>query len=284
MGNCYGKFAVDYAIDQIGNVCGKYSKYAEEMDEINFYNYPKNGVANSCKLFVDNCVLHACTEPTYDEDPDGAKWTAYYMLCEPDNPKYNSGAGCVQSVDYYKAKDQWIDSTQDMERGDNIFYWNKKYIKDDNPYGVYHTGIIVNWGIFDEGEGFKVVEGNTDGGYVAEKFVAYSDPKILGAGRPRYDAWEPEYSDNPVEDPNPKPEPEPTPEPAPEPVQPPVSNNQGTVYTVCVGSWLNIRTEPTSESTKIGELYDGAKVIVYEQEDGWARIGDNMWVFADFLE
>ena len=81
-----------------------------------------------------------------------------------------------------------------------------------------------------------------------------------------------------------KPVTEPTPKPEPEPVSPPVENNKGTVYTVCVGSWLNIRTEPTSESIKIGELYDGAKVIVYEQKDGWARIGDNMWVFADFLE
>lgn len=81
-----------------------------------------------------------------------------------------------------------------------------------------------------------------------------------------------------------KPVTEPTPEPEPEPVQPPVSNNQGTVYTVCVGSWLNVRSEPSSEGEKLGELYDGAKVIVYETKDGWARIGENMWVFADFLD
>ena len=208
MGNCYGKKAVDYAIAQIGKPCGKYSEYAAEMDAVQFYNYPKNGQADSCSLFVDNCVWHACTEPTVEEDPEGSKYTALYMVCEPEQD--NCGAGCVQSVDYFKSKGQWVDSTQDMARGDKIFYRNQKYVKSSNPYGVYHTGIIVDWGDFDEGSGFKVVEGNTDGGVVAEKFVSYGDPKILGAGRPRYDAWEEDVT----------PEPEPTPEPTPEPPKP----------------------------------------------------------------
>lgn len=209
MGNCYGKKAVDYAIAQIGKPCGKYSEYAAEMDAVHFYNYPKNGQADSCSLFVDNCVWHACTEPTVEEDPEGSKYTALYMVCEPEQD--NCGAGCVQSVEYFKSKGQWVDSTQDMARGDKIFYYNQKYVKSSNPYGVYHTGIIVDWGDFEEGSGFKVVEGNTNGGVVAEKFVSYGDPKILGAGRPRYDAWEP--------DEQPEPTPTPDPEPAPEPAQ-----------------------------------------------------------------
>jgi len=286
MGSCWKQFAKDYLWAQIGEPCGKTSKYAKEMDAIDYYNYPKDGVANSCALFCDNALLHSCTGPSYDEDPEGAKWTALAAMYEPQGKHQNAGAGCVQKVDYFKKADAWYENTQDFCEMDEIFFWKPDYVSNENPYGVYHTGTIVEWGYIEElrTDGFTVIEGNTtyegESGRVAYKYYAYDDPRILGAGRPNWDGWLPPDEEDTIS----KPEPEPTPEPAPEPIQPPVSSNQGTVYTVCVGSWLNIRTEPTSESTKIGELYDGAKVIVYEQEDGWARIGDNMWVFADFLE
>ena len=77
---------------------------------------------------------------------------------------------------------------------------------------MYHTGIIVDW----NEDGLDVVEGNTNGGMVALKHYSYSDSKIDGVGRPRYDGWELE-SDNSNDDNIPEPAPEPTPEPAPEP-------------------------------------------------------------------
>ena len=278
MGSCYGKLAVDYAIKQIGQPCGKSSKYAEEMDAISFYNFPKNGVANSCKIFYDNSILHACTDPTYEEDPEGAKWTALYMLNEPEAPGANDGAGCAQSVRMYQDMDRWYTDPQDFERGDEIYFRRNSAVSKNNPLGVYHTGIIVDWGVFDEGEGFKVVEGNTDGGYVAEKFYTYDDKRIAGAGKPRFDAWEPDSSDNDDDvKPEPVPEPQPTPDPEPEK---PVDDYE----VVNVSSFLNVREGPGKQYKSIWKLYNGDTVHIYEIKDGWGRIDDYGWVSMDYLK
>lgn len=274
MGNCYGKFACEYAKKQIGEPCGKSSKYAEEMDEISFYNFPKNGVANSCKIFVDNCVLHACTDPTYDEDPEGAKWTALYMVGEPSSN--NDGAGCAQSVRMFQDIGEWYTDTQDFERGDEIYFRRNSAVSASNPLGVYHTGIIVDWGIFDEGEGFKVIEGNTNGGYVAEKFYPYGDKRIAGAGRPRYDAWEPDEDDEKEDHPakeDQKPEPIPDDEPKYKEME------------VCVNTKLRVRSGAGTAYPIIGLLPNGYIVNVYDEKDGWAKVDEykEQWVSMDYL-
>ena len=215
MGSCWKQIAKDYLWAQVGEPCGKSSSYAREMDAIHFYNYPKDGAANSCALFCDNALLHSCTEPSYDDDPEGAKWTALNAMYEPQNGS-NAGAGCVQKIGYFKSHDAWYTDTSDFCELDEIFFAKPDYVSDANPYGVYHTGMIVSWGYIEElgTDGFTVIEGNTtyegEKGKVAYKYYAYNDPRILGAGRPNWDGWEPgeSDSDNDVE-----PEPEPTPEP-----------------------------------------------------------------------
>lgn len=214
MGHCWKKLTIDYALAQVGKVCGKTNEFSKEMDSIGFYNYPKNGSANSCKIFVDNSILHGCTDPTPEEDIEAAKWTALAVTYEPQSKGANAGAGCVQSVGYYKKAGAWINNPQDMVCGDEIYYANPDYATTDDPDGIYHTGLIVDWGEYDELDGkggFKVVEGNTDGGYVAIKFVSYDDPKIYGAGRPDYDGWDPYESND--SDNNEMPEPTPQPDP-----------------------------------------------------------------------
>lgn len=272
MGSCWKQKAIDYAWDQVGKVCGKSSEFAKEMDAINYYNYPKNGVANSCALFVDNCLLHSCTDPSYDEDPEGAKWTALAAMYEPQSKGANAGAGCVQKVDYFKRAGAWYTDPQDFVCGDEIFFWDPKYISDENPYGVYHTGLIVDWS-----DMFTVIEGNTDGGYVADKYYKFDNPKILGVGRPNWDGWYPESEDTKPE-PDPIPEPEPNPAPDPKPIL--------KAKRIRVSSWLNVRTTPIAlgdNSNKIGELYDGAVVYVFEEKDDWSRIGENMWISSNFF-
>lgn len=56
-------------------------------------------------------------------------------------------------------------------------------------------------------------------------------------------------------------------------------------YTVDVkaDSWLNIRVAPNSE-IKVGKLYRGDKVTVYEERDGWGRIGTAKWVYMSYLK
>lgn len=215
MGHCWKQKAKGWLWQQVGKVCGKSSEYAKQMDSVNYYNFHKNGVANSCALFCDCSVLNSCTDPSFDEDPDGAKWTALSAMYEPQTPGTNEGAGCVQKVNYFKKADAWYENTQDFCEMDEIFLWKPEYVSDENPYGVYHTGMIVDWGYIEElgKDGFTTIEGNTDGGYVAYKYYAYDDSRILGAGRPNWDGWEPDEEPDHNDEPQPEPSPEPKPEP-----------------------------------------------------------------------
>lgn len=204
MGNCWKQTAKDWLWKQVGNVCGKSSEYAKQMDSVDFYNFHKNGVANSCALFCDCSVLNSCTDPSFDEDPDGAKWTALSAMYEPQTPGTNEGAGCVQKVGYFKNAGAWFDDPKDFCELDEIFFASSDYKTPSNPYGVYHTGMIVDWGYIEElgKDGFTTIEGNTDGGHVAYKYYAYDDPRILGAGRPNWDGWKPYEFDSSITKPN----------------------------------------------------------------------------------
>lgn len=274
MGNCWAKKACDYAIAQIGNECGKTNQYSAEMDAISFYNYPKNGVANSCSIFVDNCVLHGCEYPSYDEDPEGAKWTALWMLNEPQSAGANEGAGCAQSVRYFQEMGEWHTEAKDFVCGDKYFLRRNSAVSSSNPLGVYHTGIIVDWGYFDElgCDGFRCIEGNTNGGYVAEKFYPYSDvgKRIAGAGHPRYDGYEPENEPS-------KPEKPETPEMP--------TSDLPKEYTVLVNTRLRVRSGPSTDYDIIGMLDNGYVVTVYEIRDGWGRVDEckEQWCSMEYL-
>ena len=211
MGSCWKQKAKDYLWAQVGEPCGKTSKYAEEMDAIHYYNYPKNGVANSCALFCDNALLHSCTDPSYDEDAECAKWTALQAMYEPQNGS-NAGAGCVQKVGYFKKANAWYTDTSDFCELDEIFFASSDYVSDENPYGVYHTGMIVDWGYVEElgTDGFTTIEGNV-GGEVVYRYYRYDDPRILGAGRPNWDGWGDGSDVDEGSDDEPTPAPEPTP-------------------------------------------------------------------------
>lgn len=174
MGSVYAKFACDFANAQVGKPCGKTSTYAAELDAIKYFNYPKNGVADSCSIFVNDCVYNATVNPSKD------KWTALYAMCEPQSAGCNEAAGCTQAARYFKRASRYSTKCQDACRGDQIFF------RKSNG-AIYHTGIVVDW----DSKGLYVVEGNTNGGKVAKKFYSYGDSKIAGFGHPRYDGFEP---------------------------------------------------------------------------------------------
>lgn len=178
MGSCYAKGAVDYALAQVGCACGKYNDYAAVLDSVNYFNTPKQGV-DSCSVFVNACVLlGGCVDPSANDDIEAAKWTALYMMYEPQDGS-NAAAGCTQAAGYFKSNNAWYTNPKDFERGDQIFFWKSNK-------AIYHTGIITGW----NENGLEVVEGNTNGGMVAKKFYSYDDEKIAGVGRPRYDGWQ----------------------------------------------------------------------------------------------
>ena len=164
--SCNPNDVVNTALAQVGKVCGKSSEYAKELDSVKFYNYPKNGAANSCSIFVDDMVYRCC-------DPKTADY-ARSVVYEPN--KDNCGASCTYSASYFKAHKAWISKSKDFQLGDKIFFQKSNG-------NLYHTGVIVALG-----DKITTVEGNTDGGKVTKKTYSFNDSKIAGAGRPAYTA------------------------------------------------------------------------------------------------
>ena len=140
---------------------GNYTKYARDFDQKypKWYNGKKNGYA-WCDMFVDWCFL---TAYGYEN--------ALRLLCQPEK---SAGAGCTYSLRYYKNKGQF--HTSGPKPGDQIFFGTSL----DNST---HTGIVEKV----TAQKVYTIEGNTSD-QVARRNYALSNSRILGYGRPAYDA------------------------------------------------------------------------------------------------
>lgn len=171
---------IDIALDEVGYVekksnsnldsktgnagSGNYTKYARDLDNINFYNGPKNGYA-WCDVFVDWCFYKAF-----------GKERALELLCQP---KKSTGAGCGFSMNFYKAHNQFHTSPK---AGDQIFF--------TDGTSIYHTGLVYKV----DSSRVYTVEGNTsdvsyvdgNGGKVCKKSYPLGASYIRGYGRPNY--------------------------------------------------------------------------------------------------
>lgn len=140
---------------------GNYTKYARDFDQKypHWYNGKKNGYA-WCDMFVDWCFLTAFG---YEN--------ALRLLCQPEK---SAGAGCTYSLGYYKKKGQF--HTSGPKPGDQIFFGTSL----DNST---HTGIVEKV----TAQKVYTIEGNTSD-QVARRNYALTNSRILGYGRPAYDA------------------------------------------------------------------------------------------------
>lgn len=163
------KLVTQTAISFIGYQGETYnSLFSEFLDSIQWYNGIKSGACTWCAIFYDYCIAINAGSLSYAQ--------ARQIVCEPADSKNNTGAGCVQKADMYKAAGRWITSASKATSGDQIFFKNSK--------GIYHTGMIVDW----DSSGFWVVEGSTTYNgkphSVGKKHYAFNDSKIAGFGRP----------------------------------------------------------------------------------------------------
>lgn len=140
---------------------GNYTKYARDFDQKypKWYNGKKNGYA-WCDMFVDWCFL---TAYGYEN--------ALRLLCQPEK---SAGAGCTYSLRYYKNKGQF--HTSGPKPGDQIFFGTSL----DNST---HTGIVESV----DARQVHTIEGNTSD-QVARRNYSLTNSRILGYGRPAYDA------------------------------------------------------------------------------------------------
>ena len=176
-GTCTAAKVIAVAVDQIGYKekasntsldsktanagSANYTKYARDFDQKypKWYNGKKNGFA-WCDMFVDWCFLTAFG---YEK--------ALALLCQPER---SAGAGCTYSLRYFKNKGQF--HTKDPQPGDQIFFGTSL----DNST---HTGIVESV----DKKQVHTIEGNTSN-QVARRNYSLTNSRILGYGRPAYDA------------------------------------------------------------------------------------------------
>ena len=272
MATLYIDQVVNTALAQVGKKCGKTNPYSAELDKIKFYNFPKNGVADSCSIFVDDMIYRNTTPKTAKE--------ARTKLCEPQVG--NAGAGCVEAVSYFKSAKRWHTKPAEFKVGDKVFFKSSKYVKASNPLGVYHTGLIVA----KTSTTITTVEGNTNGGKVAKKSYKLTDGKLAGVGRPRYTG---DKKPAPAPAPDPEPLPDPTPDPAPTPTPPPTPKPTTQKYKVKTnsGAPLALRVAPNAKATLICWMPNGSTVTVSGTQNGWSRTtykGKTGWSYSAYLK
>ena len=145
-----------------------FTKYARDLHAAGYYQANKNGY-EWCEMFNDWCHWNASGK--------NAK-LAQEIICQ--TGLY--GAGCVWSAKCYRNAGRWYKSPK---VGDQIYFGN----------GVgkeYHTGIVYKV----DSRKVYTIEGNTsgasgviaNGGGVCKKSYNLGYSKIVGYGRPKYDA------------------------------------------------------------------------------------------------
>ena len=112
-------FALDFlnnCVSNIGAVCGKTNEFSAELDSIDYFNGKKNGIADSCSIFLCDMTYRSTRNASLEIEPD--KWDAEYFLFQPDR---SAGAGCTQQAGYFKNGGAWFTDPSDAERGDWVF-------------------------------------------------------------------------------------------------------------------------------------------------------------------
>lgn len=144
-----------------------YTKYARDLDEIKFYNYPKNGYAWCC-VFVAWCFVKAFGDKKAKE-----------LLCLPDR---SLGAAVEYASGYYKDKGRW--STKPSV-GAQIFFQNSRG-------EMTHTGLVEacdNIYVYTiEGNTSNVAGVVSNGGSVCRKVYRCDSRYIVGYGVPAFDS------------------------------------------------------------------------------------------------
>ena len=180
------KTIISLAEEQVGYAATpvKRNKYAEELDDVGFFNGKKNGYDWCC------CFVAWLFESTWGKE------TAQKMLYLPEK---SLGAACPYAADYYITDGGAWHAVPAV--GDQIFFGDRG---DED-----HTGIVV---AAQDGRVYTI-EGNAGGGNgkVLRREYDEQDGWISGYGRPN---WSVVSSDTTA----PEPQPEPTPEPQKEPI------------------------------------------------------------------
>lgn len=144
---------------------GNWTKYSRDLDAIGFFNTKKNGP------FGEWCAIINCWE---EYKLRGSGEAARAALYQPE-PRYNCGAGCTQQAGYFRQNNAFFTSPM---VGDWIFF--------GAAGNEAHTGRVVE--VSDKR--VYTIEGNVRNEVLLLSYDI-DDKNIVGYGRPKYDANDP---------------------------------------------------------------------------------------------
>lgn len=258
MGSLYGEDMIRAvkAYDGYHEGSNNWTIFSKILDECDYYAPQKKQGQPWCATYINFSALQASIPE--DRDNEAKKYDAQYFLFQP---SYNNLSCSVKYMaQYFRDAGAWY---EDPELADVVFFNQVDENGNIIDYDV-HVGLVTDLGKY-----ITTEEGNA-GDMVQEKYYDFSDigVKIHGFGRPRYDGFKnpANVSHKPVEE---KPE-----EPA----------TEFDVGTVSVNDFLAVREGPDVNKKKLGELYNGARVTIFEKDGNWARIGSGIWVCSDYLK
>ena len=255
-----------WADDEYHEGDNNWTIFSKILDECFYYKPQYKQNQPWCHTFV-NCIFLMEAEPK-DRDDESKKYDAQNYLCQPSYD--NLSCGCTFGAQYFRDRDLFLPVKEAMI-GD-VIYFGKRGEES-------HVGIIID---IEDGRVYTV-EGNK-GDMVAYGDYSMNYTKIAGVGRIPFDDYYDDLVGDTVEAPkeDPKPEPKPTPAPViiPKPAAP-----KGKKYTVSVNTHLNVRHGPGSGYQVVDKLYNGEEVTVYEEQNGFGRISNDMdiWVSMKYL-
>ena len=239
---------VGYTESPVGSNKTKYARFFD-VEAWQFFNTKKNP-CYWCAVFV----IWAIYQVLLPILGSGAAIRNWFGMPAPKN---NEAAGCNQFYGYMKKKG-WEVAKNKGQAADIIFFNTSagkcahvgliEYVKD----GKYHT-----------------IEGNKSN-MVKRCSYAIGSSEIYAIIHPDYASIEP------------KPEPDPLPHPTPDvnPVPAPTEKK----YVVNVKTYLAVRTLPSANGKKVGELYKGCVVSAIEEKDSWVKITGDSWVYKGYLD
>lgn len=241
--------------------------FSQKLDDCGYYAPQKKQgqpwCANFCyAIMLDNCLPD-------DRSDEEKKWDVLNFTGQPS--KYNYACAAYWGARYFKEMGRWF-PVSEAKQGDVIFFKSSDYVTDENPDGIYHQGMVDR---VEDGRVYTVEGNKSDSVQEFDYSIRYN--RIAGVGRPLYD--EP-ATEKPVEKPKEDPKPTPAPIIIPKPAAP-----KGKKYTVSVNTHLNVRHGPGSGYQVVDKLYNGEEVTVYEEQNGFGRISNDMdiWVSMKYL-
>lgn len=190
MASLYRKPCVESALADEGYESdGLYNKYAERLDECDFFAGcgKKNGSVDYCAIAYCYWLFLNVITDSGDVDDDDRKYMVHYAMYQSDN--CCTSAGCTQQANVYKDNGAWSSDWSELCVGHQVFF------KKSNG-AIYHTGMCVDW----DDEGLYTIEANVDSYHTRKRYYKFSDSKLAGFGIPRFDGYEIETSSGQVPD------------------------------------------------------------------------------------